>query len=347
MLKKSDFDYKLAKNLIAQKPISPRDKARLLLLDKKKKKISHDNFFNLDKILKPNDLLVINDTKVFKARLLARKKSGGKVEIFLLKKLSNNIYSCLLKGKIKEEKEIIISKKLKAEIVKKENDNTYQIKFNLKNKELEIELDKLAKVPIPPYIKKGKADIKDSFNYQTVYASNNQNKSVAAPTAGLHFTERMIKKLKKRNIEIVNITLHVGLGTFFPVKVENILDHRMHKEEIIIKKDIKKKILLARKEKRRIVAVGTTVCRTLESLANDKKALKNNDDFKIETDIFIYPGYKFKLTDLLLTNFHLPQSSLLMLVSALAGRDLILSAYQEAIKKKYRFYSYGDAMLIF
>ncbi len=347
MLKKSDFDYKLPKNLIAQKPISPRDKARLLLLDKNKKKISHDNFFNLDKILEPNDLLVINNTKVFKARLLGKKKSGGKIEVFLLKKLNNSSYSSLLKGKIKEEKEIILSKKLKIEIIKKEIDNTYKIKFNLKNKELEIELDKLAKVPIPPYIRKGKADVNDRFNYQTVYASNNQNKSVAAPTAGLHFTERMIKKLKKRNIEIVNITLHVGLGTFLPVKAENILDHKMHKEEIIIKKEIKKKILLAKKEKRRIVAVGTTVCRALESLANNKKALKNNQDYKEETDIFIYPGYKFILTNALITNFHLPQSTLLMLVSALASQDLIKKAYQEAIKEKYRFFSYGDAMLIY
>ncbi len=347
MLKKSDFDYNLDKNLIAQKPISPRDKARFLLFNKKEKKIYHDSFFNLDKILKPNDLLVVNDTKVFKARLLGKKKSGGKIEIFLLKKINTNIYSCLIKGKIKEEKEIILSKKLKVKIIKKEIDSTYQIKFNLKNKELETSLNKLAKVPIPPYIKKGKADIKDILNYQTVYANSRKEKSVAAPTAGLHFTDRMMKKLKKRNIDIISITLHVGLGTFLPVKTENILDHRMHKEEIIIKKAIKKKILMAKKEKRRIIAVGTTVCRALESLANNKKALENDEDFKQETDIFIYPGYKFKLTNALITNFHLPQSSLLMLVSAFASRDLIIKAYQEAIKEKYRFYSYGDVMLIY
>jgi S-adenosylmethionine:tRNA ribosyltransferase-isomerase len=344
MIKKTDFDYNLPHNLIAQKPISPRDKARLLLVDKNKKKIYHDNFFNLDKLLKADDLLVINDTKVFKARLFGKKISGGKIEVFLLKKINNNSYSSLLKGKVKEGEKIIISNKLKINIIKKEIDNTYKIKFNLKNKELEVELDKLAKVPIPPYIKKGQADIKDVLNYQTVYANNKQEKSVAAPTAGLHFTKRMIKKLKKRNIKIVKITLHVGLGTFLPVKCENILDHRMHKEELIIKKEEKKQILEAKKEKRRLVAVGTTVCRALESLAKCEKSLKDKQDFKHETDIFIYPGYKFKLTDVLLTNFHLPQSTLLMLVSALAGKRLIKKAYQEAIIKKYRFYSYGDVM---
>lgn len=343
MIKKSDFDYYLPKKLIAQKPISPRDKARLLLLNKNNKKISHDNFLNLDKILKPNDLLVINDTKVFKARLLGRKKSGGKVEIFLLKRIKKNYYSCLIKGKIKDEKEIILSKKLKANILKKEEDATYKISLNLSKEALE----KIAKLPIPPYIKKGQANKKDEFNYQTIYANNNKQKSVAAPTAGLHFSKRVIEKLKKRKIEIVKITLHVGLGTFLPVKTENILEHKMHKEEIVIKKEVKKKILEAKSNKRRIVAVGTTVCRALESLASDKKTLKNNYDFKQETDIFIYPGYKFKLTDALLTNFHLPQSTLLMLVSALAGKDAIKKAYKEAVKEKYRFYSYGDAMLIY
>lgn len=347
MLKKSDFDYKLAKNLIAQKPISPRDKARLLLLDKKKKKISHDNFFNLDKILKSNDLLVINDTKVFKARLLGKRVSGGKIEIFLLKKLKNNFYSCLIKGRIKNDKDIILSKSLSLIIIKKEIDNTYIIKFSLKNQALKNQLNKLATVPIPPYIKKGKADNKDRLNYQTIYANTNQEKSVAAPTAGLHFTNRMIKKLEKKNIEIVKITLHVGLGTFLAVKSENILDHKIHKEEVVIKNKIKKKILQAKKENRRIVAVGTTVCRALESLGNNDKSLKDNKDFRQETNIFIYPGFKFKIIDVLLTNFHLPQSTLLMLVSALASKELIKTAYSQAIKKKYRFYSYGDAMLIY
>lgn len=347
MLKKSDFDYNLPSKLIAQKPIFPRDQARLLLVDKKNKKLKDDNVFNLHKILKPNDLLIINDTKVFPARLMAKKLSGGKIEVFLLKQENKNTWQCLLKGKIKINQKIILSKNLNAKIVDKNDDNTYLLSFNLENNLLKKEIKKIAKTPLPPYIKKGQADSQDKFSYQTVYANKLKAKSVAAPTAGLHFTKELLDKLEEKNIEILKITLHVGLGTFAPIKVENVLKHKMHKEKIFIKNSVKKKILEAKEDNRRVVAVGTTVCRALETLGQNPKLQKTKDDIEIDTDIFIYPGYQFKITDVLLTNFHLPKSSLLMLVSALAGKDLIMSAYKRAIRKNYRFFSYGDAMLIY
>ncbi len=347
MFKKQDFDYSLPSELIAQKPIFPRDQARLLLVDKKRKTFKDDNFYNLDKILKNSDLLVINNTKVFPARLLGKKISGGKIEVFLLKEEKTNVWQCLLKGKIKVNSEIILSKNLKAKVFKKDNNNTYLLKFNLNGQSLKRKIKKIGQTPLPPYIKREKANRGDKFSYQTIYANNKQEKSVAAPTAGLHFTQELLDKIKKKNIEIIKITLHVGLGTFAPVKVNNILNHKMHEEKIIIKNKEKQKIFKAKKNKRRVVAVGTTVCRALETLGSNLDLAYDNQDFIIDTDIFIYPGYKFKITDALLTNFHLPKSTLLMLVSALAGSDLIKLAYKRAIKKKYRFYSYGDGMLIY
>ncbi len=347
MLKTQDFDYNLPIELIAQEPIFPRDRARLLLVDKKRKIFKDDNFFNLDNILKNNDLLVINDTKVFPARLLGKKISGGKIEVFLLKEKKDNVWQCLLKGKVETKNEIILSKNLKASVLKKDSSNTYLLEFNLSGQFLKSELKKIGKTPLPPYVRKGKAAYKDKVSYQTIFANSKHEKSVAAPTAGLHFTQELLDKIKRKNIEIIKITLHVGLGTFAPVKTDNILDHKMHKERIIIKNKEKKKIFKAKKDKRRVVAVGTTVCRALETLGSSLDLANNNQDFISDTDIFIYPGFKFKITDALLTNFHLPKSTLLMLVSALAGSDLIKSAYERAISKKYRFYSYGDGMLIY
>ncbi len=347
MLKIEDFDYNLPSELIAQEPIFPRDQARLLLVDKKRKSLKDENFFNLDKILKSSDLLVINDTKVFPARLLGHKLSGGRIEVFLLKEKKANTWQCLLKGKVKINSEIILSKNLKAIVLKKNKDNTYLLEFNLSGQSLKKEIKEIGQTPLPPYIKKGRASYEDKINYQTIFANQKQEKSVAAPTAGLHFTQDLLNKLEKKDIEIIKITLHVGLGTFAPVKTDNILEHKMHEERIIIKNKEKQKILEAKKEKRRVVAVGTTVCRALETLASNLGEADNNEDFVKDTDIFIYPGFKFKITDALLTNFHLPKSTLLMLVSALAGSDLIKAAYNRAIRQKYRFYSYGDGMLIY
>lgn len=343
MQKTEDFDYKLDKKLIAQKPMRPRDKARLLLLNKKKEKIETDIFLNITNYLQPGDLLVINDTKVFKARIKVYKETKGELEIFLLKQISEFSWQCLIKGRVKEGLNLNIDKKNKAKIIKKNKDNTFLVSFNTKA----VNLKKLAKTPIPPYIRKGKSISQDNENYQTIYADDKKDFSVAAPTAGLHFSNRVLKKLKEKGVKIAKITLHVGLGTFLPVKTTYIKDHKMHKEQIIIKEKELKKILEAKQDNRRVIAVGTTVCRTLESLALDLKKNKKFKDYKKETDIFIYPGFDFKITSALLTNFHLPKSSLLMLVSAFATRDLISQAYQEAISKKFRFYSYGDAMLIF
>lgn len=347
MLKKQDFDYSLPSELIAQEPIFPRDQARLLLVDKKRKTFKDDNFFNLDKILKNNDLLVINNTKVFPARMIGKKISGGKIEVFLLREKKINTWQCLLKGKIELKREIILSNNLKAVVLNKDKNNTYLLKFNLSGQSLKKEIKKIGQTPLPPYIKKGKASREDKLSYQTVFANHKYEKSVAAPTAGLHFTQELLDKLKRKNIEIIKITLHVGLGTFAPVKTDNILEHKMHEERIIIKNKEKQKIFKAKKDKRRVVAVGTTVCRALETLGSNLDILNNNQDFVVDTDIFIYPGFKFKIIDALLTNFHLPKSTLLMLVSAMAGNDLIKAAYKRAIKKKYRFYSYGDGMLIY
>lgn len=347
MLKTVDFDYNLPKELIAQEPIKPRDKSRLLLVNKQKKVITHSQFDNLVDYLNKGDLLVVNNSKVFPARIIARKETGSKLEFFLLKKIDKNIWQCLIKGKTKNLKKIKLSNKLIGEIIEKNQDNTYLISFNLDNKKLAVELGKISQVPLPPYIKKGLADKSDKNNYQTVYADLKQAKSVAAPTAGLHFTKKLLAKLEKKGVIIAKITLHVGLGTFSPVKTEKIIDHKMHQETVIINKDELKKILRAKKEKKRIIAVGTTVCRSLESLALNLNKIKKNQDWQIETNIFIYPGFKFKMTDALITNFHLPKSTLLMLVSALAEKNLIKEAYQIAIEKKYRFFSYGDAMLIY
>lgn len=330
----SDFDYVLPPELIAQEPIKPRDVARLLVLDKYSSQIEHRHFFDLPEILQSGDVLVFNDSKVIPARLHGIKSTGGQVEIFLLQPAGRGVWQCLVKGKIKAGEKISLAPKVMAESIKQlEDGREWLIKFNASNKKL----FSLGETPTPPYIKK-KADLRD---YQTVFAKTEG--SVAAPTAGLHFTKKLLSQLKKRGVKIEFVTLHVGLGTFASVETENILEHKMHSEWASIDAATAKRLVQAKSQGKRIIAVGTTASRVLESFANRSGAIKEQNGW---TDIFIYPGYKFKFVDALITNFHLPKSTLLMLVSALAGKPNIDRAYQEAISLKYKFFSFGDGMLI-
>jgi S-adenosylmethionine:tRNA ribosyltransferase-isomerase len=341
-MKLSQFDYNLPPNLIAQKPASPRDACRLMILDRKKKTIRHDRFFNLGKYLKFGDVLVLNDSKVLPARLIGKKLTGGQAEILLLKQQTSNTWECLV-GFVPIKKqvglEIIFGKGLKGKIIKRQND-TAIIKFNLSGPKLMAKIQAIGQTPTPPYIKR----LAKKEEYQTIFAKTLG--SIAAPTAGLHFTKQLLAKLKKQGVQIEYITLHVGLGTFQPVKTKDIRKHEMHEEWYHINNTTSKHLNMAKKEGRRIIAVGTTVTRTLESSV--KKI--HNSYFILPTSnftrIFIYPSYKFKFVDSLITNFHVPKSTLLMLISAFTGKKLIDKAYQNAIKNKYRFYSFGDAMLI-
>lgn len=344
-----DFDYNLPLELIAQKQAKPRDHSRLLLLDKKTGGIKHQRFFEIVDYLRPGDLLVLNDSKVFPARLIGHKKeSGGEVEVFLHQRKDKNIWECLLRGRVKEGLVIIFPHKLQAEVIKNNNDGTWLIKFNLSGNKFWLAVNKIGEVPLPPYIKRDKQIATDKNNYQTVFAAKNKVGSAAAPTAGLHFTKDLLKKIKAKGVKVVYVTLHVGLGTFAPVKTENILDHKMHSEFIEVSAQTIKAVLAAKKAKQRVIAVGTTSCRSLESL--DWEIINRDKEVKKQllwSSIFIYPGYNFKAIDALITNFHLPKSTLLMLVSALANEKYIKSAYHEAIRDKYRFFSYGDAMFIY
>lgn len=344
-----DFDYNLPLELIAQAPAKPRDHSRLLLLEEKTGKISHKYFYNLIDYLQSGDLLVLNNSKVFPARLIGHKKdTDGKIEVFLHRKINLDIWECLLRGRLKENLIINFSNKLLAQVIKNNNDGTWLVKFNLKGDKFWQAINKIGEVPLPPYIKRGKQISSDKNNYQTVFASASKVGSVAAPTAGLHFTTSLLKKIKAKGVKIVYVTLHVGLGTFAPVKTENILDHKMHSEFAEVSATTVKAILNAKKNGGRVIPVGTTSCRTLESIAWDEiNTKKTKRTLNFWTDIFIYPGYKFKVTDALITNFHLPKSTLLMLISALAGEEKVKFAYQEAINEKYRFFSYGDSMFIY
>lgn len=347
-----DFGYKLPSELIAQKPLKSRDQSRLLVLNKKNGLISHCHFYNILEYLKAGDVLVINNTKVFPARLIGEKEiSGGKMEIFLHHKLENNFWECLVKGKAKIGLKInfVVKNKLwlQAVLIKDNSNGTWQVKFNLSGSKFNKVIQKIGQVPLPPYIKREKQLAADKTTYQTVYALNKKSGSVAAPTAGFHFTKELLKKIKAQGVEIVAVTLQVGLGTFAPVKSERIQEHKMHSEAVAIKKEVLQKIIKAKKDGRRIIAVGTTSCRTLESWGQSADFKKIKSDFKTDTNIFIYPPYKFKIVDALITNFHLPKSTLLMLVSALAGKAKIDKAYRAAISQKYRFFSYGDAMFIY
>lgn len=338
----NQFDYELPKELIAQTPLKERSSSRLLVLNKNTGKIVHEHFYNIINFLNKGDVLVLNDTKVIPARLIGEKEdTKAVIEILLLKELNSNEWECLARPCKRLKIGTIVSFGdgiLKAEVTQKFDDGIIHIKLIYDGILMEI-LDKLGTMPLPPYIHE---KLTDQSRYQTVYAKNIG--SAAAPTAGLHFTNDLLKQIEEKGVIITYVTLHVGLGTFRPVEVENVLEHKMHSEFYVMSDETAQILNKAKKEKRRIIAVGTTSTRTLETIASD-----NNGLFKQcsgNTNIFIYPGYTFKAIDALITNFHLPKSTLVMLVSALAGRENILNAYKEAIAEKYRFFSFGDAMFI-
>ena len=343
-MKVSDYWYDLPKELIAQDPIYKRDESRLLVVRKNDGSITHKHFYDVIDYMDKGDVLVINDTKVIPARLIGTIDGKDAVcEVFLVKRLDKDLWECLVKPgkKLKIGNKVNFIKELSCEIVDIKEDGNRIVKF-IYDGIFEEVLDKAGTVPLPPYITH-KLDDKD--RYQTVYAV--YKGSVAAPTAGLHFTKELLSKIEQKGINIVKITLHVSLGTFRPVKVENIEDHKMHSEKVIITKESANKINEAILNNHKVICVGTTSCRSLESAAYFDE-VKNKylvKDFDGETNIFIYEGYKFKIMNALITNFHLPESTLLMLVSAFAGKEIVFNAYKEAIKEKYRFYSFGDASM--
>jgi S-adenosylmethionine:tRNA ribosyltransferase-isomerase len=340
----SDFDYNLPKELIAQEPINPRDAARLLVIDKKIKKLENRKFKDIVDYLKTGDILVVNDSKVFPARLFGHKKNtGGVVEVFLHKKMTETTWECLLGGRVSEGVVIVLANNFEAIAKHNNQDGTWQVEFNKSGTAFFAAVSRIGHLPLPPYIKRGKDQKEDKRNYQTIYADESKVGSVAAPTAGLHFTPRLLKKIVAKGVIIERVTLHVGLGTFSAVKTESILEHKMHSEFAEIDKQTIKRLKQAQTRGQRIIAVGTTSCRTLESWA----LAGSPDTYSAWTNIFIYPGYKFKVVQALITNFHLPKSTLLMLVSALAGKKLTETAYSMALAEKYRFFSYGDAMFIY
>ena len=336
-----EFYYDLPQELIAQVPIKNRDESRLMVLDRKNKTIEHKQFKDIINYLEPGDCLVRNNTKVIPARLYGKKESGANVEFVLLKNIEGDTWETIVRpgNKLHIGTKVIFGDGLLlAEILDKTEDGTRIVNFTYKGIFNEI-LDKIGLMPLPPYIHES---LKDNDRYQTVYAK--YNGSAAAPTAGLHFTEELLKKIEEKGVKIANVTLHVGIGTFRPVKEKNIEDHHMHSEHYYVKKEDADKINEAKLNKKRVIAVGTTSCRTLETIADEKTGLVK--ECEGDTGIYIYPGYNFKCIDGLITNFHLPESTLLMLVSALAGKDYIMEAYKEAVKEKYRFFSFGDAMFI-
>lgn len=336
-----DFNYDLPEELIAQDPLEDRSSSRLMVLHKDTGRIEHKIFRDIIDYLNPGDCLVINDTKVIPARLMGIKEdTGAAIEVLLLKRNVDDVWECLVKPgkKARTGARIIFGEGLLVgEIVDVIEDGNRMIKFHYEGIFEEI-LDKLGQMPLPPYITH---KLQDKNRYQTVYARNEG--SAAAPTAGLHFTKELLEKIKEKGVNVVSITLHVGLGTFRPVKVDKIEEHRMHTETFNISKEAADTINRTRAAGGRVIAVGTTSCRTLESAAADDGTIPARSG---DTDIFIYPGYKFKAIDCLITNFHLPESTLIMLVSALAGRDNIMNAYETAVKERYKFFSFGDAMFI-
>lgn len=337
-----DFYYELPQELIAQDPLKDRASSRLFLLDRKTGATEHHIFKEITEYLRPGDCLVVNDTKVIPARLIGNKVgTDGKVEVLLLKRKEDNVWETLVKPGKKARPGAKISfggGLLCAEVLDIVEDGNRLIRFSYEGIFEEI-LDQLGQMPLPPYITH---QLKDKNRYQTVYAKHDG--SAAAPTAGLHFTPELLDDIRKKGVKIAHVTLHVGLGTFRPVKVENILEHHMHSEYYVVEEEQAKLVNETKARGGRMIAVGTTSCRTLESAAGEDGILKAGSGW---TDIFIYPGYRFKLTDCLITNFHLPESTLLMLVSALAGREKIMAAYEEAVKERYRFFSFGDAMFIY
>ena len=340
-MKTSDFYYDLPKELIAQDPLEDRSSSRLLVLHRKSGRVEHRVFTDIVEYLRPGDCLVRNNTKVIPARLYGtRVDTGATIELLLLKRKSDNVWETLVKPGKKARKGAVISFGdgiLTGEIVDVKEDGNRLIQFRYEGIFEEI-LDQLGQMPLPPYITH---TLKDKNRYQTVYAK--YEGSAAAPTAGLHFTEELFQKLEEKGVLVANVTLHVGLGTFRPVKVDDVSKHHMHTEFYQVTKEEADKINKAKQAGGRIVCVGTTSCRTIESAADENGVLKPGQG---DTDIFIYPGYSFKMMDVLITNFHLPESTLLMLVSALAGKEQVMRVYEEAVQERYRFFSFGDAMII-
>lgn len=339
-MNKTDFYFYLPERLIAQTPLEKRDTSRLLHLDKTTGEIEHRHFYDVKQYLRKGDCLVLNDSRVLPARLIGARPTGGSVELVLLKDLGEGCWECLSRPgrKTKPGQEIVFGNgELTATVQSVTEGGNRIVKFQYEGVFLEV-LERLGKMPLPPYIKE---ELKDAERYQTVYSR--ELGSAAAPTAGLHFTMELLQEIEKMGVNICFVTLHVGLGTFRPVKTENIEEHEMHSEFCMVPADTAKTINETKRRGGRVIAVGTTSCRTLESFANEDGTIEETAAW---TNIFIYPGYKFKCVDALITNFHLPESTLIMLVSALAGRENILHAYEVAVKEEYRFFSFGDAMLI-
>jgi len=339
-LKTHDFWYNLPEELIAQTPLAQRDASRLLVLDRQSGAVAHRHFYDIVDYLRPGDCLVMNDSRVLPARLLGHRPTGGAVELLLLKDLGDNQWECLAKPgrKLLEGQEVVFGDgKLTATVEQVLPDGNRVVAFHYEGIFLEI-LDQLGKMPLPPYIK---AELQDKERYQTVYSR--EMGSAAAPTAGLHFTNDLLEKLRGSGIKTAFVTLHVGLGTFRPVKAEEITEHHMHSELCMISSETADILNETRKNGGRIICVGTTSCRTLESLADENGYFTSKSAW---TDIFIYPGYQFKAMDGLITNFHLPESTLVMLVSAFSSREYVLAAYEQAVQERYRFFSFGDAMFI-
>ncbi|KAJ53676.1 S-adenosylmethionine:tRNA ribosyltransferase-isomerase [Clostridium tetanomorphum] len=336
-----DFDYYLPEELIAQHPLERRDEARLMVLDKESGEIQHKIFKDIVDYLNPGDCLVLNDTRVIPARLIGEKEdTHGKMEFLLLKRIDKDIWQTLVKPGKRAKVGTRFSfgdGELKAEVIDIGEEGSRIVRFEYEGIFEEV-LDRLGQMPLPPYIKE---KLDDKEQYQTVYSK--EQGSAAAPTAGLHFTEKLLEKIKQRGVNLAFLTLHVGLGTFRPVKAEEIEEHHMHSEYYRMSKDTADLINKTKEAGKRVISVGTTSCRTLETIGDETGRVREQSGW---TDIFIYPGYKFNIVDALITNFHLPQSTLVMLVSALSGRENIMNAYNTAVKEKYRFFSFGDAMFI-
>lgn len=335
-----DYDYYLPSELIAQTPIEKRSNSRMLVVDKKSGEIEHKHFYDIIDYLKKGDVLVLNDTKVMPSRIYGKKvDTFADIEVLLLKEIEKDVYESLVKParRLKVGSKISFNDIMFGEVISKEDEGICHIKFFYEGLFIE-KLEQLGQMPLPPYIHE---HLEDQSRYQTVYAK--VLGSAAAPTAGLHFTKELLDKIKAKGIEVEYVTLHVGLGTFRPISVDKIEDHKMHYETFAMSKEVSEKLNKAKKENRRIISVGTTSTRTLEAIYTKYNTFKECHE---DTNIFIYPGYKFRAIDALITNFHLPKSTLVMLVSAFATRDIIMNSYQEAIKEKYRFFSFGDAMFL-
>lgn len=338
-----DFDYQLPPGLIAQEPLAHRDATRLMTLDRERKTILEIPFRDITSLFRPDDLLVLNDTRVIPARLHGTKESGGKIEVFLVRRLSvpGQTWHCLLRGSKppRPGMRVTLPGGMSATVLERGEGETWVVSF-LPDEGFDEWLDRTGALPLPPYIKRAPA-ANDLDRYQTVFARSRG--AVAAPTAGLHFTEEILLELRGRGIETVSLTLHVGLGTFMPVRAERVEEHRMHREHYTIPEATAVAVNTRKKEGGRVIALGTTVARALEYAAGTDGMVRGGEG---EADIFIYPGYRFKAVDALITNFHLPKSTLLMLVSAFAGKEFLFRAYTEAVEKRFRFFSYGDAMFI-